>query len=66
MTISELRKDPRYRYHHTASRRGYVSRRSAGVVLPYDGRYGTGYIALLPRWDSSDYVWCEYYLCDQA
>ena len=62
MTFSELCRNSAYRYHHTASRRGYVSRRSDGIVLPYDGRYGTGYIVLTPRWDSSWYVWCHYYI----
>ena len=62
MTITDLRNDPAYRYHHTASRRGYVSRRTAGIVLPYRGRYGTGYIVLTPRWDTSTYVWCSYYI----
>ena len=52
MTIAELRSDPAYKYHHTASRLGYVSRRTKGVVQPYRGRYGVGYIALTPRWDT--------------
>lgn len=66
MTVNELRANPAYKYHHTAARRGYVSRRSNGVVMPYRGRYGTGYILLTPRWDTSSYVWCNYYLLVQA
>ena len=65
MTVKELRSNSAYKYHHTASRRGYVSRRIDGIVLTYAGRFGTGYIVLTPRWDTSSYVHCHYYLLDQ-
>ena len=62
MTIAELRADPAYRYHHTASRRGYVSRKSSGIVKPYKGRFGEGYVTLLPRWDTTTYIHVVYYI----
>jgi hypothetical protein len=62
MTFAQLRADPAYRYHHAASRRGYVSRRGNGVVKPYKGRFGEGYIVLLPRWDTTSYVHVVYYI----
>ena len=62
MTIADLRSNPAYKHHHTASRLGYVSRRTKGLVLPYRGRFGIGYIALTPRWDTSRYVWVHYYI----
>lgn len=62
MTFAELRADPAYRYHHTASRMGYVSRKGNGIVKPYKGRFGTGYIVLLPRWDTTTYVHVVYYI----
>lgn len=62
MTLTELKSDVRYYEHHTASKRGYVSRRLDGKVIPYAGKFGAGYIVLRPRWDSSQYVWCTYYI----
>ena len=62
MTYKELITNPKYRYHHTASRRGYTSRKAPPKIEEYNGRFGTGYIAICPRWDSSYYVYVEYYI----
>lgn len=62
MTINELRNSKDYEYHHTASRRGYVSRKLEGVVERYKGRYGEGYVILWPRKDTSQYVYVSYYI----
>lgn len=62
MTIEELKNNPEYMEHHTASRRGYVSRKSDGRIEPYDGKFGKGYVILSPRWDTSQYVWITYYI----
>ena len=35
--------------HHIASRRGYISRKSAGKGESYKGKFGEGYIILRPR-----------------
>ena len=43
MTTIELCKQG-YRIHHTACRRGYTPVGSIGTVIPYSGRFGTGYI----------------------
>lgn len=59
-TISEI--ESTMRLHHTASRRGYVSRRSSGKVEEYNGRFGNGYIIVRPRWDTTQYVYIEYYV----
>ena len=50
--------------HHIASRRGYISRKSTGEVETYEGRFGEGYIILRPRWDTTNYVYVEYYIAD--
>ena len=50
--------------HHIASRRGYISRKSAGKVETYKGRFGEGYIILRPRFDSTNYIYVEYYIAD--
>ena len=59
-TIAEI--ESTMRLHHTASRRGYVSRRTEGKVEQYEGRFGKGYIIVLPRWDTTQYVTLKYYI----
>lgn len=62
MTYYELMKSSVYKLHHRAIRRGYISRRKPPKVEEYSGKYGTGYIARLPRYDSSRYHTVEYYI----
>ncbi len=50
-----------YTLHHSASRRGYLSRKGPGSVERYNGRFGTGYLLASPRWDTSQYVDIYYY-----
>lgn len=51
-----------YTVHHTARKRGYVSRKQPdGILIPYSGRFGTGYMLLQPAWDSTQYCFCTYY-----
>lgn len=47
---------------HTASKRGYVSRNGPCNVLPYAGRFGSGYVVLSPRWDTTKYVYVTYFV----
>ena len=51
-----------YTYHHSASRRGYESRKGGGHLERYSGKFGAGYIAVLPRWDTTQFVTVRYYL----
>ena len=62
MTYKELLDNDNYYYHHSASRRGYVSRRCKPQVEPYKGRFGEGYIVVKPRWDTTQYVGIEYHI----
>lgn len=62
MTIEELKNSPEYIEHHTASRRGYISRKSDGRIEPYDGRFGKGYVILRPRWDTTQYINVTYFV----
>lgn len=48
--------------HHTARRRGYVSRKTAGRVEAYSGRFGHGFVVLSPRWDTTVYCYVTYYI----
>lgn len=48
---------------HTAKRMGYVSRKKPdGIVVPYNGRYGTGYVHLTPRFDTTRFCNVTYYV----
>ena len=49
-------------FHHTATRAGYESRRGHGHFEPYSGRFGAGYVYVRPRYDTSRYVYIDYYL----
>lgn len=62
MTIQELTNNPNYFIHHTASRRGYISRKSEGRVEKYSGRFGKGYILETPRFDTTQYTYTTYYI----
>lgn len=60
--LKELIAEGKVREYHTASRLGYVSRRSNGKVEAYKGRYGEGFIHITPRWDTTQYVYITYYI----
>lgn len=62
MTINELKNSTEYRLHHTASRRGYISRKCEGQIEHYNERFGEGYIIVTPRWDTTQYVDIAYYI----
>lgn len=65
MTLEELKTleaAGTIREHHTASRRGYISRKSAGKIEAYKGRFGTGYALITPRRDTSQYVYVTYFV----
>ena len=52
-----------YKLHHTALSRGYVSRKcSSGLVVPYSGKFGEGYVVFMPRFDTSRYCTIYYYV----
>ena len=60
LTTEQVREQ--YKLHHVASRRGYESRKGNGHVEEYSGRFGTGYIIVWPRWDTTQYVYIGYYV----
>lgn len=62
MSVNELKNSPKFKYHHTALRRGYESRKSEGHVESYEGRFGKGFVAVTPRWDTTSYVNVSYYI----
>lgn len=55
-----------YYLHHTAFRRGYVSRKNPeGITKPYKGRFGVGYIKLTPCWCSTQYCYVSYFIKEE-
>ena len=42
--------------------RGYVSRKKDYVIKPYVGRFGIGFKVLQPRFDTSQYMDCTYFV----
>lgn len=52
-----------YTLHHIAATRGYMSRRATHLIAePYNGRFGEGYIIAIPRYDTTNYYYIEYYI----
>lgn len=62
MTIDEIKRT--HKLHHIASRRGYIPRKGGDLIELYAGRFGTGYIIVSPRWDTTQYVTISYYIRD--
>lgn len=60
MTIDEVKKT--HYHHHTAAARGYISRKSEGRLERYSGKFGDGYKLHLPRWDTSNYHYIQYWI----
>ena len=59
-TIDELN-SLGFLYHHTSTRCGYVQKyRQAGILKPYSGRFGDGYMLLTYR--GCKRVRCDYYI----
>lgn len=48
--------------HHVALTKGYVSRKSEGAVVAYDGKFGKGVKVLRPNYKSTRYCIVEYWI----
>ena len=55
-----------YRKHHKALMRGYVSRKKDYVIKPYVGRFGIGFKVLQPRFDTTQYIDCTYFVLQES
>lgn len=49
-----------YVFHHTAYASGYVSRKTDGYLVKYDGRFGKGYKWFHPNLESTQYCYVTY------
>lgn len=59
-------RDLGFRLDHTASERGYISRKIDFKIVPYVGRFGIGVKLLYPRCDTTQYVNNAYYILDSG
>lgn len=51
--------------HHESTFKGYISRKLSVdelPVLPYKGKFGTGFKVLLPNWESTNYSRVKYFI----
>lgn len=65
MTLEELRKAVENKelfLHHTATAQGYISRKSSGYVVEYNGKFGKGFKHCLPNFNSTYYYLVTYYI----
>ena len=53
-----------FRFDHSASERGYISRKIEYKIAPYIGRFGIGVKVIFPRSDTTQYVNIEYHILD--
>lgn len=53
-----------FRFDHSASERGYISRKIDYKIVPYIGRFGIGVKVIFPRSDTTQYVNIEYHILD--
>jgi ribosomal protein L32 len=60
--LEALRESGKLRISHTASKQGYISRKSAGEVREYKGHHGKGYTLDTPRWDTTRFFNRTYYI----
>lgn len=60
VTINDIKSN--YAEHHTSRARGYISRKTGGIVKPYKGRFGKGYKVYTPAYDSTRYCFITYYV----
>ena len=60
--LLEMVKKGLLKEHHKSLHQGYVSRKKDGVILPYNGRFGEGYMLFSPNFDSSRFCFVTYYI----
>ena len=59
--VEEALKDAGYTLRKRSLNRGYISRKTAGTLDVYKGKYGVGYKWLLPNYNSNRYMTVEYW-----
>lgn len=65
MTVQQLKdliKNGTVTRSHSSLARGYVSRKTEGYVVEYQGKFGKGYKHYEPNWNSSIYCVVTYFI----
>lgn len=60
--VEAMHKAGELRLSHSAYKTGYVSRKTAGIVREYHGKFGTGYVIDSPSRTSTRFFLRTYYL----
>jgi len=60
--LNEMVKNGSLKQLHTSTKRGYVSRKSNGIVQYYKGKFGNGFILLSPNYNSTQLCFITYYI----
>ena len=63
--MKQMFKKMHYRLDHKAALRGYISRKWDAGICEYSGRFGDGYLLVYPRWDTTNYVYAEYWVKEE-
>lgn len=63
--MKHMLKKMHYRLHHKAAIRGYISRKWDAGICEYSGRFGDGYLLVYPRFDTTNYVYAEYWVKEE-
>ena len=63
--VQKALKKMHYKMHHIAAMRGYISRKWIAGICEYSGRFGDGYLLIYPRYDTTNYVYAEYWIKEE-
>lgn len=64
--LKELVKNGSIKELHTSYKRGYVSRKSKGIISVYNGRFGSGFVFDSPCYHSTQYHFRSYFVFPQG
>ena len=56
----------KFTYHHTALTRGYISRKSQGILSTYHGHFGRGFAIETPCTNGTQWHQISYYIYDEG
>lgn len=61
--MEEKKMPEEYIMHHTALKNGaLLTHKSKGIIYPYKGKYGTGYVIEKPCEHSTGHKWVTYFI----
>ena len=60
--LDKMVKNGQFKKLHTSTFRGYVSRKSEGIVEKYNGKFGKGFTLKSPNFDSTSVAYITYFV----